>query len=54
MTHSIDESLVTIYMTDMCKLMKGYSNAMLENKTPDECQDYAVKYMIEGAPKDGV
>ena len=54
MSHEIDESLVKNYMINVCDLMKGYANAMSENKTPDECKDYAVKYMVEGALKDGV
>lgn len=54
MSQTIDKSLVKSYMINVCDLMKGYANAMSENKTPDECKDYAVKYMVEGASKDGV
>lgn len=54
MSHEIDESLVKSYMTNVCDLMKGYANAMSENKTPDECKDYAVKYMVEGVQKNGI
>ena len=54
MSHEINELLVQDYMINVCDLMKGYANAMSENKTPDECKDYAVKYMVEGVQKNGI